>query len=283
MTVAAEGVPRICLDLGFVRRNGKTVFGRRRFTYPFTVSRLFHLDVNPPGMASVILQTVSGTLNAGDHLLGRMLAGAGASAHVRTQGATVVYRAPVGRAASEQIELVVEDDAILEYLPQPRVLFPDSRFAQHTNVVLGERSTAVLCEGFVTHDPMQTGRGFQRYETETTIKGPDGRLLAADKTSIDRLPVTSGRRASYRAFGVLIVATIASIQDLDLLCSAIRSGLASAEGTYWSASPLPNRCGVSLRLAAVDGRAMRYAIDAGWIACRLHLFGRAPGLRAPSH
>ena len=113
------------------------MLGRRRFTYPFTVSRLFHLDANPPGMASVILQTVSGTLNAGDHLLGRMLAGAGASAHVRTQGATVVYRAPIGRATSEQIELVVEDDAILEYLPQPRVLFPDLRFAQHTNVCAG--------------------------------------------------------------------------------------------------------------------------------------------------
>ena len=209
MTVAAEGVPRIVWIWASFAATARQCSGAEDLTYPFTVSRLFHLDANPPGMASVILQTVSGTLNAGDHLLGRMLAGAGASAHVRTQGATVVYRAPVGRAASEQIELVVEDDAILEYLPQPRVLFPDLRFAQHTNVVLGERSTAVLCEGFVTHDPMQTGRGFQRYETETTIKGPDGRLLAADKTSLDRLPVASGRRASYRAFGVLIVATIA--------------------------------------------------------------------------
>jgi urease accessory protein len=283
MTLVAEEAARTCLDLGFIRRNGKTVLERRRFTYPFTVSRLFHLDAKPSWMASVILQTISGSLNAGDHLLGRMLAGVGAAAHVRTQGATVVYRAPIGLAVSEQIELIVEDDAILEYLPQPRVLFPDSRFAQRTNVVLGERSTAILCEGFVTHDPLQTGRGFRQYETETTIKRPNGRLLAVDRTSIDRPPAACGRRASYRAFGVLTVATNASTEDLDLLCSAIRSGLACAEGTYWAVSPLPNGCGVSLRLAAVDGRAMRCAIDAGWVACRLHLFGHAPGLRALSH
>jgi urease accessory protein len=235
-------------------------------------------------MASVILQSVSGTLNGGDHLHGRMLASAGSAAHVRTQGATVVHRAPAGLGTSERFELTVGDGAILEYLPQPRVLFPDSWFTQCTSVVLGERSIAILCEGFVTHDPAQTGRSFQKYQTETTIKCPEGRLFMADRISIDRVPASGGLRATYRAFGVLTVATNTSAEDLDLLCSTIRSSLTVTDGAYWAVSPLPNDCGVSLRLAAVDGRVMRYAIEAGWVACRRHLFGRAPGLRAwPQH
>lgn len=268
------------LDLGFVRRNGKTILERRMHRYPFAVSRLFHLDTVPSGMASVILQTVSGTLNAGDRLSGRLHAAAGSAAHVRTQGATVVHRAPEGLEVSECFDLCAADGSLLEYLPEPRVLFPDSCLSQRTHLVLGTGAVAIMCDGFLVHDPGQAGRGFRRYETSSRITSSDGKLLAMERVCLDAMPVASGRRSGYRAFGTLTVATRNEPAHLEALCGAITSGMAGIEGLYWSVSTLPNGSGATLRLAARDGRAMRVGIESGWIASRRDLFGRAPGLRA---
>src|ERR1700730_4918562 len=115
------------LDVLFVRRGGKTVLERRLYSYPFSVSRMFYLDAVPQGMGSVILQTASGTLNAGDHLRHRLHAGAISSAHVTTQGAAAVHRAPAGMETVERVDLVAEEGSFLGYMPELGLLFPDSR------------------------------------------------------------------------------------------------------------------------------------------------------------
>jgi hypothetical protein len=39
---------------------------------------------------------------------------------------------------------------------------------------------------------------------------------------------------------------------------------------------LPNQAGLSLRIAALDGRHLRAALRAGWSAARAALFGAPP-------
>ena len=266
------------LDLGFVRKGTKTVLGRRLYSYPFSVSRVFYVDTAPLGMGSVILQTASGTLNAGDRLLERLHTGAMSSAHVTTQGAAAVHRSPAGMETVESVELVADEGSLLEYLPELRILFPDSRLSQTTILKLGARSIAIMCDGFVVYDPAHAGRPLRSYVVETKILSAEGRLLATEAAHLDRLPAMTGRRASFRAFGTLFVAVFMESRARDGLIEAIECAMSSPAGLYWSVSALPNRCGVSLRIAAPDGGRLRAGIRTGWLTARKHLFGSVPGM-----
>ena len=48
------------LDLSFARRGDRTVLDRRRFRWPFVLTRTFALDSCPRHMLTVIVQTSSG-------------------------------------------------------------------------------------------------------------------------------------------------------------------------------------------------------------------------------
>jgi urease accessory protein len=266
------------LDLGFVRKGTKTVLDRRLYSYPFSVSRVFYVDPAPQGMGSVILQTASGTLNAGDRLLQRLHTGAMSSAHVTTQGAAAVHRSPAGMETVERVELVADEGSLLEYLPELRILFPDSRFSQTTTLKLGAHSIAIMCDGFVVYDPAHAGRSLRSYIVETKIVSGVGRLLATESAQLDGLPAVTGRRASFRAFGTLFVAVFMESGARDGLREAIECAMSSPAGVYWSVSDLPNECGVSLRIAAPDGGRLRAGIRTGWLTARKHLFGSLPGM-----
>jgi urease accessory protein len=271
-------VPTGYLDLGFVRKGTKTVLERRLYSYPFSVSRVFYVDATPPGMGSVILQTVSGTLNAGDRLLERLHTGAMSSAHVTTQGAATVHRSPAGMETVERVELVADEGSLLEYLPELRILFPDSYFSQTATLKLSARSVAIFCDGFLVYDPAHAGRPFRSYVVETKILSAEGRVLATEAAHLDGLPAMTGRRASFRAFGTLFVASLMESQVRDGLRGAIEDAMSSIAGLYWSVSALPNDCGVSLRVAGQDGHMLRAGIRTGWLTARKHLFGSIPGM-----
>jgi len=277
---AADIAPQ--LDLAF---RGDAVRGtwldRRLFRWPYTLSRGFRLDRAPRGMLTLVLQTVSGAIQADDRLVQRIHVGRDAAAHVATQGAAPVYRAPSGLSAHEHILLDIEDGACIEYMPDLRILFPDSSLSQRTRVRLAETATAIIADGFVMHDPAGADRSFRAYRAETVLQRPDGRLLAADRSDLDAAPRGRGRRALYVAHGTLVVAASRPESWLQSLCADAEARLSRLPGCYGGASPLPNGAGASFRLAAVDGRHLRLGLHAAWCAACLHLFGREPPSRRP--
>jgi urease accessory protein len=262
------------LDLAFRRhRVHGTWLERRLFRWPYTLSRGFRLDAAPQDMLSVILQTVSGAIQADDRLSQRIHLGANAAVHLSTQGAAPVYRAPPGLAAQEDVEIALEDGAFIEYLPDIRILFPHARLAQRVTVRLPVTATAIIADGFVMHDPSGAAGAFSRYHSETILQRTDGSLLSLDRLCLDDAPRQCGPRASYVAFGNLVVATGRNVSWLDAFCAEAAARLARLPGLYAAGSALPNGAGVSFRLAAIDGRHLRLGVQAVWGAARLHLFG----------
>jgi urease accessory protein len=268
------------LDLSFRRHPERgTYLDRRVFRWPFTLSRGFRLDSVPSGMLTLILQTVSGAIQADDALVQRICVGAGAAAHVTTQGATMVYRAPAGMCATDTIELEVENGGVLEYLPEPRILFPESSLSQRLLLRAAPLGIAMLSEGFVLHDPTGQGRPFRSYTSEVVIEQPAGCVIALDRIDLDAMPVRGGRRAQYAAHGTLLVVAPLPPPALEALCRDIEARVSGAPGIYAAASVLPQEAGVGLRVAATDGRHLRTALTAGWFAARQHLFGCEPAPR----
>lgn len=246
------------------------------FRWPFTLSRGFRLDRIPSGMLTLILQTVSGAIQADDALLQRIHLGQGAAAHITTQGATMVYRAPAGMCATDIVELEVENGGIIEYLPEPRILFPDSSLSQRLLVRLAPSGIAILSEGFVLHDPAGQGRPFRRYTSELVIERPGGGVVLQDRFDLNAMPPRGGRRASYLAHGTLLVVASLQPRALETLCSLIQARVQNGTEIYAAASILPQDAGVGLRVVATNGRHLRAALTAAWIASREHLFGCKP-------
>lgn len=269
------------LDLSFARdRAGNTYLDRRLFRWPFTIARTFRLDRAPAGMLTVLLQSVSGAIQAGDDIRQRLHISAGAQGHVTTQSATSVYRAPPGMSASDDVAITVEDDAMLEYMPEPRILFPDADLAQTIRLRVADRAIALLSDGFVVHRPEGIGHGFRRFVSETQIETPEGELVSLERTELDDMALRCGVRAHYAAFGTLTCVAPLAREQLRGQCDALNREFAGIGSVYAAATVLPGGRGLGLRIAAHDGRHLRQALQTGWIAIRRELHGQEPARRA---
>jgi urease accessory protein len=253
-----------------------SVLDRRLFRWPFALTRSFALDSAPAHMLTVIVQSSAGALHGEDRLIQRFSVGADAAAHVTTPAAAVVHRADSRMVSRDDIMLRVETDGYLEYLPEPRILFPGAALDQAIDIDCAPGGIALVSEAFTVHDPAHAGGRFRRLAATTTVRSDGG-----DAVMIDRLDVQSlgrGRAATFAAFGT--VTLFAPGRDIGELANHLSEALAKVPALYGAATALPGRdSGVSVRLAGHDLRGVRAGIGAVWYAVRVHLYGVPPPSR----
>ena len=258
--------------------DGRSYIARQRVGYPFHITRPFHLDEAPAGALTLYLQSVSGGIYQGEDLHMTCAAGPGSASHVTTQAATIVHRMP--RAPARQtVVLGAEGDALLEYLPDPLIMFPGSRLTSVLEIAAAADATVIASESFSHHDPGGEDRRFDLFRAELRIRDEEGRLLALERYALagDRLEAGRGQLSRWPAQGSFVVAHRGPA--CDAILTALRAALAPTEALYGGASALPNGCGVGVRLLARDGAALRHGLEAAWRAVRLSLFGVPPAPR----
>lgn len=253
------------LDLGFVLRGGRTVLDRRVFSWPYVLTRTFLIDQLPAHMLTVIVQSSGGAINEDDQLEQRIRLASGAAVHLTTQGATVVHRARPGTAARERVSLDVAAGGLLEYMPEPRILFPDATFDQQIDVDCDPDATVIIADGFALHDPEGADRRFSRVTSRTHIR------MGGDTVLLDRFAVDGACKLRMQAFGSLTVVTRKPCDPV-----ALSASLAGISELYAAASLLPSDAGVIIRFSAGNSRALRTGTLAAWRHLRGHLFGAAP-------
>ena len=276
-TAIQTGVDAPQATLRFTRApDGRTFIARQRVGYPFHVTRPFYLEGDPPGMPTLYLQSVSGGLYQGDDVHMTIEAAAETCAQVTTQAGTIVHGMPMG-TAEQGVRIIAEAGAFFEYLPDPLILFPTSILNNRVEVVAEEGATVIVAEGFSQHDPKAAGRRFNRFANEIAVSRPDGQPLALERYALQGGQFENGEIcAPWPAQGSLVVVTPG---DADALATAIHHALESMPGVYTGASALPNGAGVSVRIMAEDGRALRLATNAAWVAFRKVQFGQEPPVR----
>ncbi len=259
------------LDLSFARRGDRTVFDRRLFRWPFVLTRTFHLDAAPRHMLTVILQTSSSALLGEDRLRQRLVLGQGSAVHLTTQGATAVHRAGLGQIAEESVCLSVGADAYLEYLPQPRILFPDAALSQSIEVDVAAGGVATISDAFTVHDPSGAGSSFRRLQSAITV-----RFDTDEPVVIDRLDIATALHPRATAFASIMLLTRGPVPVDQTQALALSAALAELPHLYGAASLLPGDAGIGVRLAARDLRAVRLGLDLCRTAFRRHATGDAP-------
>jgi urease accessory protein len=190
----------------------RTVLARKHQLGPLTLQRAFHPEGAP---CHLYLLHPPGGVVGGDALEIRLDVDAGAAVLATTPGAAKFYRS-AGMTAQQDQVLRVAPGGVLEWLPQPAILFPGACLRSRTEVRLDGDAR------FIGWDIMSLGRPvigerFEHGELDTELwLLRDGRPLLAD-----RLRVAGGRDLDRptglrgRAVVGTLVATGADAADLD--------------------------------------------------------------------
>lgn len=199
--------------------------------------------------------------------------------HVSTQAATVVHSMPTG-SATQRVRIQCETGSYLEYLPDPQILFPDSRCRSEIAVRLSGDAVAVVSDSFLCHDPAGRAETFSAYFSEIVIENAAGKALAVDRLKIngqafrDSCPGTSG---SFAAQGTMIIA------GLDFASRAVADELQkiklNRDEAVIGSSQLPKSAGILVRVLTKDGSSLKRVLHMAWCAARLSLKGSPPAVR----
>lgn len=190
----------------------------------------------------------------------------------------LVHRMPHGGCARHEQRLCAAPGALLEYFPDPLILFSRSRLHSHTLIRLAPGARVIAVDSFLPHRLPDDAEPFEWLESSLTIEDERGELLARDAfraTGAElarRVPGVTGRFGHQATLLVLG----AGAGPLD----ALRDGLAHGEGLRAGASTLPEDVGVMARVLASDGPTLRGALQRAWSAARVAL-GVTPGRARP--
>src|SRR5215216_6975816 len=275
-TALAEHGSQLALDF---RRDsaGRTFIAKQYADYPFHICKAQYFDEQPSGMATLYIQSCSGGLFEDDRLSFTINAAEGTALHVTTQASTIVHSARGAGFASQYGQIIARPGALVEYLPDPIILFPGSRFRTRLTVQLAESVNLVVGESFLLHDPAGVNAWPEAFDSCLEVRLPDGSLLARDRMRIDgktwqaHLP---GCWGDWSCHGLLLV--MAGSISCESLCTAMRAAASSVDGVYAGASALPHRKGTFARFLARDAVQLKNAMTTGWIAARTLLSGAAP-------
>lgn len=272
------------LQLGFAQNRGRTELVQHYQKSPLQIMHPLYFNPERPDMAYTYLMSTGGGIVQGDRLRTDLAFGPGTSAYVTTQAHTRAYRMEHDYAVS-LMNITVEADAYVEYLPEPVVPFAQSRLYQQTEVVLDESATLLLGE-IVYAGRLARGERheYDVYASDLEVRRPDGRLVA-----LDRVRLCPGDEGGVEGVGVLadhdilaMLYVFTSRVPVAALADCLHAALADEydDDLMFGVSALPGDAGVWVRLVGNDPVAMARANTAATAAAHELLTGApAPIIR----
>ena len=248
---------------------GRTYLSHQYLTYPFHTTRVFYLDPAWPELATLYLASASGGLFQGDRISINARVKAGAAVHLTTGSATKVHGMEKDLAV-HTVDLRVEQNAYLEYLMEPTILFPRSRLQSRMKVSVEKGGCAILGDSFLAHDPSGLEQApFDDLFVEVSVHGAEDELLVLDRMSLDggtaflSVPGLTGSRFAQGS-----IYFIWDGKTPDAMARVMGEAMQPFEGIYAGASTLPGGCGAYARILADDPLALDHALWGVAAACR---------------
>lgn len=267
-------------EIGFGRAPGGRTFLRRQFAaYPFHICRPHYFAGDPTDMVTLYLQSLSGGIYEHERLSLAIAAEPGTQAHVTSQASTIVHSMETGHAELA-VSIEADDRALVEFLPDPLILFPRARLCSAVKVRRHDGATVICSDAFLAHDPEGADRSFDSLDSRLDVEDWEGRLLARDRFVLTGEMHRSRRSAERRNYGALAsIVVLTGSAQLEPLLDTLRSALDGLPETYAGASALPNDCGLRARILSADGASLRVAMHAAWSAVREAVTGVRPQRR----
>jgi len=266
------------LRLGFSVRNGRSVLHDLYRVAPLLVQQALYWDEAMPELPICSIISIGGGILQGDRYKIDITVGEGACAHVTSQSANRIHRMDANYASQHQT-VTLESGSYLEYLPDVTIAYRDSRFINHTDIVIAEDATLLYGEMMLAgrkHHHADERFGLDLLSIAVAVRRPCGRKLFAEKIliekndpSIDYPAVMQG----YDAFANImclpppsVAARIKERFETNFPTEAPRA--------ISGVSRLPNDAGLMLRAVGVETYDVRREVRRFWQIVREEARGR---------
>src|SRR5437773_12059060 len=187
------------LRLGFEHRDGRSVLSELAHRAPLLAQQALYYDEGMPELPHVMMICTAGGVLQGDRYAVEIIVGENAEAHVTTQSATKIQEMDANFAA-QTLDIVLGENAYLEYLPDPVTPDRDARFIAPTRICLPQSATLLYSEVLLpgrTHYRSGERFEFALFSSSTGTERPGGETLCSEKYVIEP------QRSDLRARGVM--------------------------------------------------------------------------------
>jgi urease accessory protein len=259
------------LSLAFEKRRDLTVLADLVRRTPCLVSRALYCDAALPDMPWLFTITSTGCVLQGDRLHMDVSLKAGARAHVTTQSATKIHAMDANYGVMTQ-SLMLDEDAYLEFLPDPLLLHRGARFASRTRIRIAPSATLLYSE------IVQPGRKHHQngeslavtlLSLELSAERPDGKLLMRERLVLDpqeTAPRQTGVMDSFDVFANVLLLTPRA--KAESVAARLSAGVDHERGLAHGACSLPNDGGLIYKVLGRETATVKEAVRGFWAVAR---------------
>jgi urease accessory protein len=169
---------------------------------------------------------------------------------------------------------MVEPDALLEYYPDPLILFSGSRLASRTVLELSPGARVIAIDSFLPHRLPDDSTPFEWLDNQLRVEDAAGGLVARERFRVTGAALSAGAPGVTGTLGCQGSVLVLGAGAAPL--AALRNALAEQFGVRGGASVLPDGSGVLARVLARNGATLRAVLQQAWAAARTAL-GVEPG------
>jgi urease accessory protein len=259
------------LRLGFERRGARSILADLFRRAPLIVHRAIYWDEEMPGLPCVFIISNSGGTLQGDRNTISIELGPNAQAHVTTQSATKIHEMDANYAAQHQ-EIVLRDNAYLEYLPDPVIPHRHTRFLTDTRITIAPTATLLYAEILMAGRKYHAAGELYEYDlfsSRVRAERLEGRELFAEKFVVRprQQPVRRvGVMGEFDVFGNAILLT--PRRHADRIFERLSAVVNPTEKWAAGASRLPNDAGLIFKVVAMETAQVRARIRDFWSVVR---------------
>ena len=257
------------LHLGFTRSGRKSILHRMEKRTPLFAQKALYHDEALPELPCVTVISTSGCVLQGDRLVLSINVGENAFASVSTQSATKVHSMDKNYAA--QIQFIhLDENAYLEYLPDPLILHRNARFINDTVIEYKRSATLIYSEIIIPgrrHYHENELNGFDYYSSSVSAKDESGHIVFKEQIELKPKDYTMAELGIMGQFQIL--GTIFILTPADNIASILAAFPAHYSKDYcYGMSTLPAESGLVFKILANDSSMIKKYIRKVWATVR---------------
>jgi len=227
----------------------KTVIKEQFSKVPLFTQRALYLEESLPSMAYLYIISPSGGVLQGDRYRIDIKLAENAIAHITTQGATRLYRMDKN-FATQILNISLDSNCYLEYVPDQIIPYRDSRFYQSVNLQVSDDATLIYSETIVP-GRMAMGEYFD-YDVcylKTIAKNPSGTLKLVDTALLEPKKNPLKRLGILEEFNMLSnMYLVIPSKYVNILNEKISENIQKYDKVIARCSILPNDSGLVVRI-----------------------------------
>lgn len=228
--------------------DSKTVIKNLLVKPPLLIQKAMYPDIKNPNTAHVYIMSSACGILQGDKLKIKILATQNSRGFITTQSATKIYKTE-NRISSQIIDIIVEKNSYLEFIPKQIIPHKSAEFFQKVNIKIDQSSTLIYSEN-ISCGRIAYGEefDFKSLIFRTKVVDEKDHILFSDAMNIEpkkRKTIFENLFGKKKIFSTIyIVSKILDNEDLDNEINSLLQKMQLIGGV----SQLPNNSGIILRM-----------------------------------